>query len=187
MPLLVAVVAIAVALFALLALFLVGVPLSMVRRYRAGTARRLARSWIATVNLVTLAVSVALFLVSAAVTGLWVPRALPYTVAGLAGGCLLGLLGLAATRWEATPEALHYTPNRWLVLSLTLVVAGHLSYSVWRGWHAWRATPDDTSWLAAAGIGGSLAAGAVVLGYYLSFWAGVRWRLRRHRRRSPLA
>jgi hypothetical protein len=53
-------------------------------------------------------------------------------------------------------------------------------FGIWRGWHAWRHAPDDTPWLAAFGVAGSLAAGAVVLGYYVSYWMGVRRRLRRH-------
>ena len=53
------------------------------------------------------------------------------------GGCLLGLLGLALTRWEHTPRALHYTPNRWLILIITLVVSARLLYGIWRIWHGW--------------------------------------------------
>jgi hypothetical protein len=36
----------------------------------------------------------------------------------------------------------------------------------------------------AFGVAGSLAAGALVLGYYLSYWAGLWWLFRRHRRRA---
>jgi len=77
---------------------------------------------------------------------------------------------------------LHYTPNRWLVLTVTLVVVSRMLYGVWRAWHTWHSTPDDASWLAASGAAGSLAAGAVVLGYYLMYWAGIRSRLNHHRR-----
>ena len=160
-------------------------PLSLVLRYRAGTARRLARGWVATINVLAVALSAALFLVVAAVTSAWVPGAFTHALAGLAGGCLLGLFGLWLSRWEAAPRSLHYTPNRWLVLTITLVVTSRLIYGFWRGWHAWRSTPDDTSWLAASGAAGSLAAGAVVLGYYLTFWTGVWHRLKQHRRTLP--
>ena len=44
----------------------------------------------------------------------------------------------------------------------------------------WRHAPVDTPWLAAFGVAGSLAAGAVVLGYYVSYWMGIRRRWRRH-------
>ena len=155
-------------------------PLSLVMRYRAGTARRRARGWVAAVNIGGLALSIALFLAGAAITNIWVPRTLAYSVLGLAGGCVLGVIGLWITRWEPTYEGLHYTPNRWLVLAVTLVFTARVLYGFWRGWHAWRAAPGEASWLAAFGIAGSLAAGALVLGYYLAYWTGVRRRLRRH-------
>jgi hypothetical protein len=41
---------------------------------------------------------------------------------------------------------------------------------------------DTTSWLAASGAQGSLGAGAVVLGYYIVYWTGVRRRLARAQR-----
>lgn len=178
MPLIVAA---AVALLAVLALIAL-IPLSLVQRYRVGTTRRLARGWVTTINLVAIALSAGLLLAGAAITSAWVPKAFTYALLGLAGGCLLGLLGLSLSRWESTPRSLHYTPNRWLVLAITLVVTSRLIYGFWRGWQTWRAGLDDASWLAASGAAGSLAAAAVVLGYYLAYWAGVRRRLKQHRR-----
>jgi hypothetical protein len=172
---------IAVALLVVLALIAL-IPLSLVQRYRVGTARRVARGWIATINLLVIALSAGLFLAGAAVTSVWVPKAFTYTLIGMAGGCLLGVVGLLMTRWEATPRGLHYTPNRWLVLAITLVVTSRVAYGFWRSWQAWRFAWGDTSWLAASGLAGSLAAGAVVLGYYLAYWAGVRRRIAQHRR-----
>lgn len=157
-------------------------PLSLVLRYRASTARRMARGWVAALNVAALMVSVALFLSAAAVTTFWAPAALRYALGGLATGMLLGLLGLWWSRWEAAPGSLHYTPNRWLVLAIMLVVGARLAYGLWRAWHAWQAAGGDESWLAAAGVAGSLGAGAVVLGYYLTFGLGVWARFRRHRR-----
>jgi hypothetical protein len=163
-------------------LFVIGLVLSMplllVLRYRAGTARRLGRKWVATVNLISMIASTGLFLWVAVISSLWISNALNYSLIGLTGGCLLGLLGLIATRWEKTPHALYYTPNRWLVLFITLAVTARLLYGLWRVWHAWHTTGQDASWLAAAGIAGSMAVGAVVLGYYLTYSAGVIWRLR---------
>ena len=159
-------------------------PLLLVLRYRAGTMRRRGRKWAATLNLITLMLSAALFLWVAAMTNLWVPNAFKYSILGLAGGCLLGLFGLALTHWEPTPQALYFTPNRWLVLLITLAVTGRLLYGLYRIWHAWRTAGADDSWLAAAGIAGSMAVGAVVIGYYLTYSAGVRWRLGLSRRAS---
>jgi len=155
-------------------------PLSLVQRYRVGTARRPARGWLATINVAALIVSAVIFLISSALTNVWVPNAFVYTLSGLLAGCALGVLGLAVTRWETTPAALYYTPSRVLVLAITLVVTARVAYGFWRGWYAWRAFGDDPSWLVASGAAGAMAAGAVVVGYYLSYWLGVRRRFKRH-------
>jgi hypothetical protein len=162
---------------------LVLMPLALVQRYRVGTARRQARGWIATLTLTGLLFSAALFLAGAALMNVWLPRAFLYSVGGLTAGAVLGAFGLWTTRWETRPSALHYTPNRWLVLIITLVVTARLLYGFWRGWQAWQTGLDGGSWLAASGAAGSLAAGALVLGYYLTYWSGVRRRLARFRTR----
>ena len=156
------------------------IPVGIVQRYRVGTRRQRGRRWLASVNLFGLALSTMLFVVAAAFTNIWVPEALMYTLAGLAGGAMLGLLGLARTKWEPELDALYYTPNRLLVLSLTLMITARLLYGFWRAWESWRAGLSGGSWFVAAGVAGSMAAGAVVLGYYLIYWIGVRRRLRTH-------
>jgi hypothetical protein len=170
MPLLV-VVAVFVAVM-LLAILLM--PVALVQRYRVGTARRPARGWLALVNVVGLLLSAGLFLAGAAVTSIWVPGAFKYALIGLGIGGVLGLAGLALTRWEMTAQGLYYTPNRLLVLAITLIVAARIGYGFWRGWESWRLGLETGSWIVASGVAGSLAAGAVVIGYYLTFWAGVR-------------
>ncbi|HEX6738193.1 MAG TPA: DUF1453 domain-containing protein [Vicinamibacteria bacterium] len=171
-------------LFALAAVLAVValVPLSLLLRYRAGTARRRARGWMAAINAVAIACSASLFLAAAAVTSFWVPHAFSYALLGLLAGGLLGVLGLWLSRWEATPKALHYTPNRWVVLGLMLVVTARLGYGLWRGWRAGRAALGSGTTLASFGVAGSLAAGALVLGSYLAYWIGIWRRARRHRR-----
>lgn len=171
MPLLIALILMVLAIVAL-------VPLSIVMRYRVGTSRRRARGWVITLNATGVTLSVIVFLAGAALTNIWVPDAFAYAASGLAIGCVLGALGLWLTRWESAPGSLYYTPNRFLVLLLTLVVVARLLYGVWRAWHAWRAGLEGTSWAAASGVAGSLAAGAIVLGYYLLYWIGVRQRVR---------
>ena len=158
-------------------------PLSLIQRYRVGTVRRQARGWFITLNLAGILISIVIFLLGAAVTNLWVPEAFKYAALGLLVGCALGVVGLLLTRWETSPRSLFYTPNRWLVLGITLVVTARIGYGFWRTWHAWKAAAGDTQWVAAAGVDGSLAAGAVVLGYYLMYWFGVRRRLIRVQRR----
>jgi len=163
--------------FAVLALM----PLSLFLRYRASTARRMARGWVAALNVIAFVLSATLFLAAAALTNLRVPHAFPYALAGLGGGLVLGVIGLWASRWETTARGLHYTPSRVLVLALMLVIMGRMLYGLWRAWHAWHHAAGDQSWLASAGVAGSLAAGAVVLGYFLAYNAGVWRRFRSHR------
>jgi hypothetical protein len=165
------------ALLLVLALIL-AMPLLLFLRYRAGTARRRAYRWVATLNLATIVLSAGFFLYVAAITTFWVPDAFRYSVFGLLGGGLLGSIGLALTRWEQTPRALHYTPNRWLILIITLAVSARLLYGIWRIWHGWHTSGSDSSWLTSVGIAGSLALGALMLGYYVAYSAGVWWRLR---------
>ena len=170
-----------VPLFAALLLVLamiLAMPLLLFLRYRAGTARRRAYRWVATLNRATIVLSAGFFLYVAAITTFWVPDAFRYSVFGLLGGGLLGLIGLALTRWEQTPRALHYTPNRWLILIITLAVSARLLYGIWRIWHGWHTSGSDSSWLTSVGIAGSLALGALMLGYYVAYSAGVWWRLR---------
>ena len=165
-------------------LFVLATPLMIVQRFRMGTARRPGRGWVATLNLAAIMFSVGVFIVAAAVTTFWVPRALGYSSLGLAVGGVLGIAGLALTRWERSPRALHYTPNRWLVLLITVAVAARLLYGFARAWHSWSAASAGTSWIAAAGVAESMGVGAAVLGYYAIYAVGVWWQVRRHRREA---
>lgn len=182
MPLLIVPVVIVLAVIVL-------IPVGIVQRYRVGTRRQRARGWLVALNIAGLAISAAIFMTAAALTNVWVPDALLYASAGLAGGVILGLLGLAITKWEhgtpgsqtrAADDALHYTPNRLLVLTLTLVITARILYGFWRAWASWRAGLSGESWVVASGVAGAMAAGAVVIGYYLVYWLGVRRQLRRH-------
>ena len=156
-------------------------PLSIVQRYRVGTARRPARAWVATLNVAGFALSAAIALMVSAVTTLWVPQALPFAAAALVGGIVLGLVGLLSSRWESQAGILYFTPNRWLVVVLTTLVLLRLAYGAWRTWQAWSTWGGESGWLATAGVAGSLAAGALLIGYGFGFWAGVRWRIARRR------
>ena len=163
---------------------LVLMPLILLQRYRTGTARRQARAWVATVSLAGLLVSAGLFLVGSAVTAIWIPGAFQAALAGVIVGCVLGALGLALTRWEVTPRSLHYTPNRWLILAITLTVSARLLYGLWRSLAMAREGFTGSSIVAGFGVPESLAAGAIVLGHYLFYTAGLRWRIRQWQRRA---
>jgi hypothetical protein len=159
--------------------FLVLLPISLVQRYRVGTSRQQARGWLLTLNLAGIVLSTGLFLFGALVSSYWIPNAFTYSLAGIGVGCALGLVGLLLTRWEATPRALHYTPNRLLVLAITLVITARVIYGLWRAWHTWGLVAQKSEWIVVSGVAESMGAGAVVLGYYLVYWAGVRRRLKR--------
>ena len=172
MPLLILVVLLPLILIALM-------PLILLQRYRVGTARRMARPWLTTVNVALMAFSAVCFLAGAAVTAVWVPNAFMGAAAGIAVGAGLGLVGLVLTRWEPSAATLHYTPNRWLVLIVTFVVSARVLYGLWRSWTVAEAGVYGTPMVMAFGIPESLAAGGMVIGYYLAYGLGVRRRILR--------
>ena len=180
MPLLIVPVLVVLAFVAL-------IPIALVQRFRMGVARQRARGWLIAINLVGISISMMMFALASAVTSLWLHPALVYTLGGLASGFVLGAAGIWFTRWESFRDGLYFTPNRWLVLGITLVVTGRILFGFWRAWHTWRAGFDDASWVAASGLAKSMAAGGVVLGYYFVYWIGVRRRLRLQQRTTGAA
>jgi len=160
------------------------IPFSLWQRYRIGTSRQQARGWLIALNMFGLGASVLMFLVGSAFSNIWVPNAFRYSALGLAVGAALGVLGLLLTRWEATPRALHFTPNRLLVLAITLTITARIACSFWRAWETWGAAVDRREWLVTWGVAEALGAGGLVLGYYLTYWLGVRARYKKHERRS---
>jgi hypothetical protein len=166
---------------AALLLPLVLLPLSVIQRYRVGTARRPARVWVANLNIGGFLLAAGVVVVTAGITALWAPSALPATSAGLCAGALFGLIGLSLSKWETRAGHLYFTPNRWLVGALTLLVVARLGYGAWRFWQAWVAWGGEAGWLASTAASGSLAAGALLIGYGLGFWSAVRWRIARRK------
>jgi hypothetical protein len=162
-------------------LFVVMLPFSIVQRYRVGTARRPGRSWVATANVLLIGFSIVLYLVANSAMAVWVPKVIPFALLGLVAGGMLGLLGLKLTRWETSARELHYTPNRLLVLMITVIVAARILYGFWRAWNAWHQGSAAGHWLTNAYLPGSVAVGGIVLGYYVVFWIGVGVRISRHR------
>ena len=159
-------------------------PFSLIQRYRIGTRRQQARGWMIALNLFGLAMSAGMFLVSAALSNFWIPNTLRYSALGMLCGCVLGIFGLALTRWEPSARALHYTPNRWLVLAITLTITLRILYSFWRAWETWGGLSNRDEWLVTWGVAEALSAGGLVLGYYLTYWFGVRRRYKQHERRA---
>ena len=175
-------------LFALLVfvlLALVGVVLlSLALRYRAGTVRRQARPWVASFNVWMTIFSAVFFLCFTFLLSFWVGSALRFALIGLTCGCILGLVGLALTRWESQADALFYTPSRWLALLVTLAIAARFIYGWWRTTHSGISAPVDHHWLmTATATQLSVAVAAGLIGYQLVYAIGVRLRLTRHAQR----
>jgi hypothetical protein len=168
----------ALLLFVLLALSGV-VLLSLALRYRAGTARRQARRWVASLNVWATSFSAVFFLSFTFLLSFWVGSAFRFALLGMGCGGILGLLGLAMTRWESQPEGLFYTPSRWLALVVTLAIAARFIYGWWRATHfGTGASRGDQHWLiTASGMQLSLGVAAGLIGYYLIYSIGVRLRL----------
>src|SRR4029453_3697305 len=125
----------ALLLFVLLALAGV-VLLSLALRYRAGTARRQARSWVASLNVWATSFSTVFFLSFTLLLSIWVGSAFRFALIGICVGGILGLLGLMLTRWESRPEGLFYTPSRWLALIIVFAIAARVLYGWWRATHS---------------------------------------------------
>ena len=175
----------ALLLFVLLALAGV-ILLSLALRYRAGTARRQARRWVAGLNVWMTSFSAVFFLSFTVLLSFWVGSAFGYALTGMCVGGILGLLGLAMTRWESQDEGLFYTPSRWLAFLIVFAIAAHFVYGWWRATHSGSSVsaPGGQHWLiTASGTQLSLAVAAGLIGYYLVYSIGVRLQLTRHEQR----
>ena len=120
-----------------------------------------------------LTASALLMVASAWLLALWVDGALLHALAGLAGGVVLGIVGLWLTPFEHGPDGMFYSPNRWLALALTALVAARIGYGLWHGAQLWRGDAGHAAWLAQQGS--LLAMGGLLLGYYLATSWGI-WR-----------
>jgi hypothetical protein len=183
--------AVPIIIFALLLLVLLAfggvVLLSLALRYRAGTARRQARRWVVSLNMWATSFSAVFFLSFTLLLSFWVGSAFRFALIGMGCGAILGLLGLAMTRWEGRPEGLFYTPSRWLALIVTLAIAARFVYGWWRATHSGSgaSAPGAQHWvITASGTQLSLAVAAGLIGYYLVYSIGVRLLLGRHERRQ---
>ena len=159
--------------------------LSLALRYRAGTARRQARRWVSSTNVWMTSFSAVFFLSFTLLLSFWVGSAFRFALIGMGIGGILGLLGLAITRWESRPEGLFYTPSRWLALIIVFAIAARVLYGWWRATHPGNRSPGDQHWLiTASGTQLSLAVAAGLIGYYLVYSIGVRLHLGRHEQRQ---
>jgi hypothetical protein len=153
--------------------------LSLALRYRAGTARRQGRRWVASLNVWLTSFSGLFFLCFTLAISFWVGSAFRFALIGMGCGGILGLLGLALTRWEKRSEGLFYTPSRWLALLVTVAIAARFAYGWWRATHS--GPSGEQHWLVtASGTQLSLAVAAGLIGYYLVYSIGVRIHIARY-------
>lgn len=160
----------------LVALWLLLLPLLLWQRYRLGRARQRAVGWVVGTNAWLLALSAVAFLAGAWLGQRWIPAAGTLALAGLGGGVLLGMLGSALAHLEVTPQGTFHTPNRWLVLLLTGLVAARIALALWQAWLHLRADQPVHGLLAEQGSLFGLA--GLLLGYYLAYAWGLRRALR---------
>ena len=70
------------------------------------------------------------------------------------------------------------------MLIVTLLVTARVAYGFWRSWTVVHAGATSLAAVGAFGIPESLGAAAVVIGYYLAYGAGLKWKIRRWQRRA---
>ena len=165
---------------AIVALWAVLLPISLIQRYRFGKKRRRVIGWANTTNAWLVLVSVAAFFISAWMATRWLPEALLMAAIGFAAGIALGILNLAISRREVEAGYFYVTPNAVLVLALTLLVAGRLLLGLWQLYeHGFQLHPiqrEETWFLRPASL---FALGGLLLGHYFAWCWGLRSMLRR--------
>lgn len=99
-------------------------------------------------------------------------------IGGFACGAVLAYVGLRHTRFEVTPEGRSYTPHTYIGLAVTLLFLGRLVYRF-----VYLSDPSA----AAAYQRSPLTVGifAVLVGYYVLFYAGVLLRTRTSELTAP--
>lgn len=168
-------------LMLLLALWLILFPWSLWQRYHRGKATRRVWPWQVRLNLGLLWVGLVVFLLLSAVFQIWWPHQLSQAALGLGAGIGLGTLGVATSRFEWREAGLFHTPNPWLVLLLTLLVAGRILLGLVQIFQ------QGLAWSRDQVLAGDLHAGltglaGLLLGYALASTWGLHRRLRRLRR-----
>ena len=114
--------------------------------------------------------------------GLRDPRLLGGLAGGLLGGVALGLLGLHLTRFERGADGRDlYLPNPWIGATITAVLVGRLAWRfmvlVPHAGGAGALAPSTTSQLGNSPL--TLLVVGLMVGYYVSYYAGL---LVHHRR-----
>lgn len=105
--------------------------------------------------------------------------------AGAVGGLLIGsalaVLGLRLTKWHNEPDGLHYEPNPYLGIGLTMLLVGRIIYRFMAVVPAAQAPLAANADPFATLHQNPFTLGVVMLtiGYYLVYSGGVLWEARR--------
>ena len=91
-------------------------------------------------------------------------------------------LGVWLTRWEVAPQGVFYQPNAWLALLLVAIVAGRIVLGFVQMAHYWQSGGMPATHALLSGHGSLLAVAGLLLGYYLVYAWGVKWRVARLQR-----
>jgi len=123
-------------------------------------------------------------------TGLYNPMLLVGLAGGIAGGAVLGTVGLRLTRFEQNAQGADvYIPNPWIGAALTMLLLGRLA------WRLLVAMPQmqDPAMAGHAGYGPpmgnsplTLAVFGLMVGYYLVYFIGLLVHHRRFQRERGL-
>lgn len=107
-------------------------------------------------------------------------QALEALTAGLACGAALAYVGLRHTKFEVTPEGRFYTPHTYIGLAVTALFLGRLLYRFYYLSYGANAVVGANQNLAVAYQRSPLTLSifAVLVGYYVLFYAGVLVRTR---------
>ncbi|MEV8520811.1 DUF1453 domain-containing protein [Dyella marensis] len=123
-----------------------------------------------------------------ALTGLYNPMLLAGLACGIAGGAVLGTVGLRLTTFGQNAEGADvYIPNPWIGAGLTLLLVGRLA------WRFVEVMPQVKDPALAAGhappIGSplTLAVFGLMVGYYLVYFTGLLVHHRRFQRERGLS
>lgn len=166
------------AVLGLVALWLVLLPISLWARYASGRARRRAQAWFIRGNAWILVIVLPIFLLSTWAATPWMEGALRDACLGLLVGIAVGIVGVWLTRFERDGKGMVYTPNRWVVLALTTLVALRVLAGLWIAWgHVSGGESSTLGELLDAGAWTGVA--GVFLGYGLAYTWGLRARLSR--------
>lgn len=164
------------AVLGLFAAWLVLLPVSLWARYASGRARRRTQAWFVRGNAWVLTGVLPIFVLSSWAATAWMDHALRDASVGLLVGAIIGMVGIRLTRFERDAKGLVYTPNRWVVLVLTSIVAVRVLAGLWMAWGhlsggatgTLRDALDAGAWTGIAGV---------FLGYGLAYTWGLRSRI----------